>query len=106
MSKKRTPTPTHTHPDQPPAITPIEFSEADHERAERIAAHLGYQQTAYTSTSALWGLFCLKENPEHWRGRRRALEGACIIKTREFGLLVVQGLEDLNLDPADFGEGR
>lgn len=85
-----------------PPLTQQEFDEADFEIAERVARHLGYEQTAYTSTSSLWGLFCLRENPERWRGPRRAIEQACIIKTREFGLMLVQTLEDLNLDT----EGR
>lgn len=82
-----------------PLLTQEEFSEEDFPIAERVARRLGYQQTAYTSTSALWGLFCLRENPRTWTGPRRALEEACIIKTREFGLMVVQTLEDLNLGP-------
>lgn len=81
-------------------LTQVEFDRADFPRAERIARALGYHQTAYTSTSALWGLFCLKENPEHVpAGPHR---GGCIIKTRELGLMFVQCLEDLNLD----AEGR
>jgi hypothetical protein len=74
--------------------------EGDHDFAvaERIARALGYEQTAYTSTSALWGLFCLPENPDRWRGNRRALQHACIIKTRELGFLVVQSADDLGLD--------
>jgi hypothetical protein len=58
------------------------------ERRRRKTA-LGYDQTAYTSTSALWGLFCLRSRPTQRAG--------CIIKTRQFGLLFVQDLEDLNL---------
>lgn len=54
---------------------------------------LGYQQTAYTSTSDLIGLFCLPENPEHSRG---PIRGGCIIKTQEFGLMFVQIQEDIN----------
>lgn len=83
-------------PTQP--LTQLEFSAADFPRAERLARRLGYQQTAYTSTSALWGLFCLPENPATWRGNPRALCGGCIIKTSELGLLFVQNLEDLHLE--------
>jgi hypothetical protein len=72
----------------PPAITPLEFEEADHARAEIIARALGYEQTAYTSTSGLWGLFCLKENPERYP--RLPHRSGCVIKTREFGLVFVQ----------------
>lgn len=80
-----------------PPITQLEFEESDFPKAERIAERLGYTQTAYTSTSGLWGLFCLGENPRTWRGPARALEAGCIIKTKEFGLMFIQDLEDLNL---------
>ncbi len=80
-------------PTQP--LTQLEFRPEDFPRAEALAASLGYQQTAYTSTSALWGLFCLPENPEYWKGPRRARQGGCIINTRELGLLFVQLEEDL-----------
>lgn len=73
------------------------MSEADIEFAERIAAKLGYEQTAYTSTSGLWGLFCLNENPATWKGEAQALRSGCIIKTKEFGFLFVADLEDLQL---------
>lgn len=76
------------------ALTQQEFTPADFEQAEAIARALGYRQTAYTSTSALWGLFCLAENPEHGGGPRR---GGCIISTRELGLLFVQDAEDLGV---------
>ena len=71
------------------SLTQVEFEGDDFEKAERIAARLGYTQTAYTSTSALWGLFCLRDNAEMHEG--------CIIKTRELGFLFVQDGEDLNL---------
>lgn len=64
-----------------------EMTEEEITRAERIARRLGYTQTAYTSTSALWGLFCLADRPGHREG--------CIIKTRELGLMFVQTDEDL-----------
>jgi len=80
-----------------PAITQLEFDESDFPKAEFIAKRLGYEQTAYTSSSAIWGLFCLRENPRTWKGSPRALEAGCIIKTREFGLMFIQDLEDLNL---------
>lgn len=76
----------------PPPITPLEFDESDFPKAEKIAATLGYEQTAYTSTSSLWGLFCLPENPEYSKGPTRH---GCIIKTREFGLMFVQTEDDL-----------
>ena len=78
-------------------LTQLEFTEADFPLAERLAARLGYQQTAYTSTSALWGLFCLPENPRTARPGE-ATRGGCIIKTRELGLLFVQDLEDLHAE--------
>ena len=78
-------------------LTQLEFTEDDFPRAERLAKRLGYQQTAYTSTSALWGLFCLPENPRTAK-RGEATTGGCIIKTRELGLLFVQDLEDLHAE--------
>ena len=79
----------------PPPLTPLEFNEADHDKSEALAKALGYEQTAYTSTSALWGLFCLPENPK--RGYTgQVTRGGCIIKTKEFGLMFVQDTEDIN----------
>ena len=79
------------------ALTQVEFSDEDLAKAERIAAALGYEQTAYTSTSALWGLFCLPENPATAKPGQRT-DGGCIIKTVELGMLFVQDGEDLNFD--------
>ena len=73
------------------------MTDKDIEFAERIAKQLGYEQTAYTSTSGLWGLFCLNENPATWRGNPQALKRGCVIKTAEFGFLFVAGLDDLQL---------
>lgn len=72
-----------------PSLTQVEMSEADIEFAEKIAAKLGFTQTAYTSTSQLWGLYCLPDHAQHRHG--------CIIKTRELGFLFVADLEDLQL---------
>lgn len=77
-------------------LTQVEFEPEDFDKAARIAAELGYKQTVYTSTSALWGLFCLPENP-HTARRGERIDAGCIIKTRELGLLFVQDGEDLNL---------
>jgi hypothetical protein len=74
------------------ALTQLEFTSDDHDVSDRIARHLGYTQTAYTSTSALWGLFCLRDSAQDRKPE------ACIIKTRELGFLVVSDLEDLGLD--------
>lgn len=79
-----------------PTLTQLEFSPRDHKTAARIAKHLGYRQTAYTSTSALWGLFCLAENPAYAKPGD-ATRGGCIIKTRELGFLFIQDTEDLGL---------
>lgn len=76
-------------------LTQLEFEENDFEAAERIARKLGYKQTAYTSTSALWGLFCLPENPQYSKG---PTSGGCIVKTRELGFLFVQDTEDLHVE--------
>lgn len=82
----------------------MEFRREDFPKAEALARRLGYQQTAYTSTSALWGLFCLPDNPavrhrlsHHFdeRAKYPPYTGGCIIKTRELGLLFVQTHEDI-----------
>jgi hypothetical protein len=70
-------------------LTQLEFQGDDFDIAEQLAKRLGYTQTAYTSTSALWGLFCLRDRPGHRSG--------CVIKTKELGFLFVQDVEDLNL---------
>lgn len=77
-------------------LTQLEFEKTDFPKAEKLARKLGYTQTAYTSTSALWGLFCLPENPERFPDAPHC--GGCIIKTKELGLLFVQDLEDLHLE--------
>lgn len=77
-------------------LTQVEFEPADFIKAEAIAGALGYEQTAYTSTSALWGLYCLPENPDYAK-KGQATKGGCIIKTLELGLLFVQGGEDVHL---------
>jgi hypothetical protein len=81
---------------QAPPITQLEMSEADIAEAQRMAAHLGYEQAAYTSSSALWGLFCLPENPAR-NPKGLPTRGGCIILTAEFGLLFVQDKEDVHL---------
>lgn len=78
------------YPDAGPAIGQLEFEESDFPVAEKIAKALGYTQTAYTSSSALWGLFCLPDNARQKSG--------CIIKTPQFGFLFVQHLEDMHLE--------
>lgn len=73
---------------QAPVLTMQEFSgDEDFEQAEAIARKLGFKQTAYTTSSALWGLFCLPERPTQKKG--------CVIKTAELGFLFVQDAEDL-----------
>ncbi len=85
----------------PPPITPLEFEPDDHDKAQAMAEQLGYRQTAYTTTSDLWGLFCLNENPERatfpFQQRLPPYRPGCIIKTKEFGLLFVQDAEDLGM---------
>lgn len=73
----------------PPDINQVEMTEKEIELCERAAKRLGFTQTAYTSTSGLWGLFCL---PDH-----AAMKEGCFIKTRQFGLMFVSDLEDLQL---------
>lgn len=81
-------------PEKGPSLTQLAFDEEDFEIAERVARSLGFRQTAYTSSSALWGLFCLPDRASQRKG--------CIIKTREFGLMFVADLEDMLMDK----EGR
>jgi hypothetical protein len=69
-----------------PAITPLEMTESDILFAERMGAALGFEQMAYTSSSGLWGVFCLPDHAEHKHG--------CIILTKEFGFMFVADLED------------
>jgi hypothetical protein len=79
-----------TTPKYGPPITQLEFDEEDCPKAEAIAKRLGYTQTAYTSTSALWGMFCLPD--------RSTQRSGCIIKTKQFGFLFVQDLEDMHIE--------
>lgn len=77
-----------------PVLTQLEFTPADHKAAATLAHRLGYRQTAYTSGSALIGLFCLADFPTQRTG--------CVIKTAELGLMFVSDLRDLNaLDLAE-----
>lgn len=80
------------------ALTQEEFVGDDFDKAEAIARALGYKQTAYTSTSALVGLFCLPEAPRApLYNMAPRTQGGCIIKTRELGFLFVQDGEDRGL---------
>jgi hypothetical protein len=83
-------------------LTQLEFAGRDMAKAEALARHLGYSQTAYTSTSMLCGLFCLPENPanrpsHHSDARTQypPYTAGCIIHTRELGIVFVQTAEDL-----------
>lgn len=73
-----------------PPITQLEFEEEDFDVAERVAKQLGYTQTAYTSSSAMWGLFCLPD--------RATQKSGCVIKTKELGFLFIQNLENLRIE--------
>lgn len=84
-----------------PRLTQLHMtSERDHETAKEIATRLGYRQTAYTSTSALVGLECFKENPKYMTASERAtlpkITGY-VVKTKEFGFMFIATLEDLNM---------
>lgn len=87
----------------PPPLTQLPFKFPDDlDQAEVMAKHLGYRQYAYTSTSDLWGLFCLPENPAnqtrgHTRPHLPPFRPGVIIKTKELGLLFVQDWEDVGL---------
>jgi len=79
----------------PPPIIQLEMTEADTREAQKLAKALGYEQTAYTSTSSLWGLFCLPENPERPENKGKPIHGGSIIKTEEFGLIFIQLAEEI-----------
>lgn len=101
MAKKRPVLFAHPSvPTQP--LTQLEFAPDDFPRAEAIGKRLGFTQMAYTSTSALWGTFCLADHA--------GMREGCIIKTRELGLMFVQTLEDLHIEfeslPTEFPEDR
>ena len=80
-----------------PIIEQVEMTEAEIEFAERIGRRMGYEQLAYTSSSSLWGVFCLNENPATWTGSPQALKAGCIIKTKQFGFMFVADLDDLQM---------
>lgn len=73
------------------AITQLEMTDSDIELAERAAQARGYTQTAYTSTSDLIGLYCLRDSAND-----RKPDG-CFVKTQQFGLVFMADLEDLQL---------
>ena len=76
-------------------LTQLEFKGDDFKNAEKIALKLGYgNNTVYTSTSALIGLFCLIDGKQYKRGKKTG----CIIKTKELGFLFVQDLEELKIN--------
>lgn len=79
----------------PPPITQLEFNQSDFRKAKAMADALGYEQQAYTSTSGLWGLFCLPENPERPENKGKPIHGGTIIKTAEFGLIFIQLAEEI-----------
>jgi hypothetical protein len=78
--------------EQPPSLTQLEMSEAEVSLCEEAAKRLGYEQTAYTSSSMIWGLYCLPENPKF---RNKPHRGGVFMKTAELGILFVAGLDDL-----------
>jgi len=85
-----------TNQNEAPPLTPLEMDESDIETCERAAKHLGYKQTAYTSSSHIWGLYCLPENPA--RGYSGQItRGGVFFKTRELGIVFLQDLEDIRL---------
>jgi hypothetical protein len=91
-----------------PSITQLEFTERDFPFAFKIARRLGYTQFPYTSTSQLWGLFCLPENPTGvptTRAQYPPYRGGAVIKTKELGFLFIQDSEDLGFGP-NFGRKR
>lgn len=74
-----------------PHLTQLEFEKEDFEKAAKIAQRLGFKDnTFYTSSSALWGLYCNRS--------RSSQKSGCIVKTKELGLIYVQTIEDLNME--------
>ena len=71
-------------------LTQLEMEDHDISIAERAAKKLGYTQTAYTSTSALIGLYCLPDN--------RHQRTTCLVKTKELGIVQVTVLENIDYD--------
>lgn len=72
-----------------PNITQIEMEESEIALCEKAAKRLGFTQTAYTSSSQIWGLYCLPDRATQKHG--------VFMKTAELGLLFVADLEDLQL---------
>jgi len=71
-------------------LTMLEFNDDDTVKAEKIARNLGYTEFAYTSTSALIGLFVMVSREQYKQGKPKG----CIIKTEELGFLFVADGED------------
>lgn len=68
-------------------LTQVDFTEEDFKTAKKLAVDLGFgERTAYTSSSALIGLFCLPSRTDSREG--------CIVKTKELGFLFVRVLEE------------
>lgn len=67
-------------------LTMVEMSEAQLARAQEVAKRLGFSQTAYTSTSAVPGLFCLPDHSQHRHG--------VLVQTNELGLVWLADMED------------
>lgn len=75
-------------------LSQLPFTDSDVDRAKKIARHLGYgDNCAYTSGSALTGMFCLASHPGQKTG--------CIVKTTQLGFVFVATLEDLHLENLD-----
>ena len=71
-------------------MTQLKMSDADIAFARKVARALGYgENVAYTSSSDLVGLFC--------KARRDGQRTGCLVKTKEFGLMFVADLRDLQL---------
>lgn len=67
----------------------VEMGEAELALAQKVAKRLGFKQTAYTSTSAIPGLFCLPDHAKHKHG--------VLAQSKELGLIWIADLEDLKL---------
>ncbi len=72
-----------------PILETLEMNEEEIEIAEKIAKKLGYSQTAYTSSSGLWGLNCIGNNEKHREG--------VVIKTKHYGFMFVADLQCMRM---------
>lgn len=73
------------------SLTQLPLNDEDMAFAARIAARLGHKGNhSYSSTSDMIGLHCHE--------KRNGPKGCAIVKTKEFGFLIIQDLEGLGFN--------